>query len=205
MKKIFVSNIFRCLAFRPIYLLIMVFFLSACTTTTLPPAELTEASIKLSNLNHKQLGLDVKSELTSARLGWQYILMFIPFGQIEAERPKDFVFNRAFSKLSLAGYNVQPTWTNPPLTVVITIKDADLDAYDLLALRNVSGSLEIEVKLINRTGKLVLREDFSSSDNAWREFAFLPQLNYVFTRTVDSTIDKVVEMLEQTGGIAPES
>lgn len=137
------------------------------------------------------IAVDVRSTIDTKLLGFQYLLVAIPFGRVTAPHLAGLTAAASFSALALKGYRpVQSPELSevPPPRLKIRITSAHASAYDLLFLRRISASIELIVTL-EKNGVEVASYSAYGSCGEFRTMGFEPQLRYCLEKAVHGAIN----------------
>lgn len=115
--------------------ILVVTSLFGCTTTSVetpaPPSHLG----RLLAANNRPLSLEVIDDVGKAPVGFQYLLVAIPFGRITLDDAADHLRRALRTQLAMAGFSLEASENIPSLRVKIT--EVELNAFDLLVTRRI--------------------------------------------------------------------
>lgn len=196
MKRLFNINLFLL-----VLSVVCIFFITGCNTAKIQPQTITEKIIELADINNKLIILDYQEDKKEEYLpiGHQYVLFFLPLGNIFLERPDDIIFNKTFQELSLKGFHPISTYDIKDKDIPILkvkIIDSSLSAYDFLFLRKISSEITLEFSLLIN-GHPLSSWKVNERDSEWKEFAFEPQLNYLFNKVLSKTVKTGISQLDK--------
>lgn len=176
-----------------LFLIVIPSILSGCLVTRIDPREISAQVQRLGVLNVRPLHVrvDCPAPLTAGR---QFLFVVIPFGRVELSDPGTMVLNTVTEKLALAGY--QPRFDATGLPVLeLRCGDITLAAYDFLFFRRLSGSVTLEGVLFDERGNRKRGARGSGKESELRSFAFGPQLERTFKRSLDEALTHVLDSL----------
>jgi len=146
--------------------------LLGCTTTSVvtPPAPTYLG--RLIAANRRPLSLEVIDEVGKAPVGYQYLLVAIPFGQITLDSAAGHLTRALTTELAMAGFSVgrSSAGISPPLTVKIT--EVELNAFDLFFTRRIRCHVEGSWSL-----GLLGEQHLSVTQSEFALYAFAPRLS----------------------------
>jgi hypothetical protein len=171
--------------------------LAGCLSTELKSAGPPSNVYRLAAINTRPLILKVESVLESEIGGHQYVLIFIPFGRIRVPAPQEYVYDSAYTALSLRGYHPLPpagyAANAPKLNIVLN--ELKTSAYDFLLFRRVSCRIALTARLISPDGRTLGYWEAVGESASLRRFGFAPQLEKALHEAVELAVDDVLQNL----------
>ena len=170
-----------------------------CLRTTISYQEPDRTVLELADQNPAAIFLSSSGGSQNLSLGHQYLFLIIPFGHVVLADSQQKLFNAAYEKLSLMGYKplVPPeSGSNQYFPRVdIVLKDIQLNAYDLLALRKIAARLCIEVSFQKSSLEQLNSKLICETSSSFKAFAFEKQLTFQLDQTLRQTFDHLTEVL----------
>ena len=180
---------------QKILLISLILCFSSCMTTNLSLNEVNEDLARLSYTNSTPVCINIKGELQNS-LGHQYVIPFIPVGEINLENsPKTYLYTSMYKVLSLANFSPKFNSNACKDILNINIQDMSLTAYDLFFTRRIVGEIKYQI-VYTRDGVLYdMRED-SVNLAHYKRYAFKNELEYVFNKLLDEFSTKATGMIK---------
>ena len=167
---------------------------TGCVTSRLVQDPLPMEAYRLAAVNERMLGLHVTAPRGPIGAGRQFILLVIPFGRVMLQAPEQQLTAAAFVELAKRGYR--------PLlgaaggkSIDVQLTDVSAHAFDFLATRRIVCRVELHGELRDRDNRLLRQWDAEGRSTAWKQFAFAPQMNYVFNQAMQSAIEQLLQNL----------
>ena len=175
--------------------------LAGCVSTRLGSQPIQPKIFELAALNKNPIELEVESAVDSS-LGHQFVLVALPFGQVEARDLAVMTQRAAYHKLALAGFTpvigkrppieaaamLSPQWINPP-ELAIKVQDASASAFDFIVTRRMSCSVDLAAEF-TRDGALQQAQGLGDFQH-FGAFAFEQELSLCLAQALDSALNKV--------------
>ena len=176
-------------------LLLLLCVFSSCMTTQLESKEISTDLERLSYANWNPVCINITGE-TPKSLGHQYLMPFIPVGEIVLDKPfKSFLFSSMFKVLSLAHFSPKFSSKSCKDVLNINIKDVSLTAYDLFFTRRIKG--KIKYKLVyTRNGVLYDIKEDAVTVSHYKKYAFKTELEYVLNKLLDEFSNEAVNIMK---------
>ncbi len=185
--------------------------LAGCMSTKIGSQPIKPKVFELAALNRNPIKL-VVSAPADASLGHQYLLIALPFGQVEASDLALMAQRAAYQKLALQGFTpvvgderrppigsamLSPQWIAAPPALNISVEQASASALDFLVTRRLSCSLELKTEL-SRSG---IAQTVASSGSFihFGAFAFEQELSLCLARALDGALDNAFRDLRIQG------
>lgn len=167
---------------KKILLVTVVGALSSCVSTKLEPYTLTDGAQRLLTLEHHQTNIVFEHnalEVFEGTLGHQYLLFFIPFGEITLTDARKHIENTLTTALVEIPQRDRRHLTELHVTKVNT----SVTAYDLFFMRRVLCTISIEIN-----GRFVgtARESF------WHPKPFKVELMRAFSKATLTAARQVI-------------
>ena len=182
---------FRALAYTATFLA-----LSACLRTELSPKPVPSSVYSLAAANQNPLILKISSSELDESLGHQYLLVGLPYGQVQSKDLESLVQKALYPKLALRGFTPvvdppeQNAFSKNAPVLEVDIKNAQASAFDLLVTRRLSCSLELQAEL-NRSS--IPRQAQAQGDfEHFGAFGFEQELSLCFSRAMESALDNML-------------
>ena len=168
---------------------------AGCSSTFLPPEKLTDELLRLNAANTRQLGFNIQpASERSTQLGYQYLLVFLPFGRIYAMQPEESLQRAAYRGLGLRGFKLVSCNSRANHACLnLELISIRQNAYDLLATRRIVTEATVEAtyqnpaRHINHSIKLQCR----ATDYA--RYAFTSELKQQLGHCFEDLINQVME------------
>lgn len=170
--------------------------LSGCMRTVIKVDPITEDVFRLAALGEDEIGLSVTAPGLGS-LGSQYLLIALPFGDVELKEPTKFVEETIYRELALRGFrpitDIAELNDEVPL-LSVEIKEISVNAYDFLATRKVAANVSITGTLL-RNGEPVDRTTKSAEFSEFREDGFEPRLRRALTKAATKATKDLLDEL----------
>lgn len=177
-----------------VILLITCLLLTGCTATLLPNQPLSLELQKLSAVSSKKLQLKIVHKNDKKPVGYQYLLLILPFGKIYIPQPQAHLRNTLYHYLGLADYQILPADSRTDLPLLtLQISDIRLNAYDLLFTRYIVAQVKAEAACFNpkrATNKVI---QLSCSSSSYRRFAFQSELDQTLQECLKELANEVLD------------
>ena len=188
------STMARIRILSTITLILLLLSLPACVhSSKLPTPQISSDVHRLASLQKRPLKLHLSLGKDSQVLGYQYLFLVLPFGQVELTSPREYLERSLFRAFSQFGY--RPSFFPPQLIeeadIILDIKNISLSAFDLLFLRKISSNVRIQARSTRKKHAPSLSVQSQSSKYA--EYAFETELDSV----LQETLSKAVRQLSQ--------
>lgn len=146
--------------------------LQGCMTTLVLPSPPPPQIDRLVAANPRPLYLQVIDDRGVAPVGYQYLLVAIPFGQITLDTAAHLI-RVLRTQLALSGFALREMGSSPK--VVVKIEATELDAFDLLVTRRIRCRVKGTWSKNGHKGRT-----FEVTHSEYALYAFAPRLSRVF-------------------------
>jgi len=171
--------------------------LSACVNTQLAVHKLEPSVLKLQDSNTRNIYLHMKESSENTSLGHQFLFILFPVGRIQHQNPKAAILQEATTRLALSGFRVfESTDSSDYPLLNLSITSLQLSAYDFIFFRKIVCKIKLRAELWRRSSMPAKVWETSQSTHDYRALAFEPQLDHLFTSTLQAS---VVEALSEIG------
>lgn len=170
--------------------------LGACTATILPTQPLSVELQKLNQVNNKRLRLLITRQENNSTVGYQYLMLLIPFGAVYISEPEQYLRYALYHNLGLAGYQLLPATSDielPQLT--LEISEIKLNAYDFIFTRYIVAKAKVQASYYNPKRARENSVQLECRSTSYRRFAFQSELNQVWQECLEELVEKGLEQI----------
>lgn len=173
-----------------IYSSILIFVL-ACQATIIEPSPLSSQSLELAQSSQRKISIHIQSEVSSI-IGYQYALIILPLGQISFKDAKASFYASLVEELAIRNIAIA---TNQSQSLILKIKKISISAYDLIIVRRISCTIELESVLLNQDKQALGTWRTIHNYSDFYKLAFESEINQVFNTTIQETINQTLDGL----------
>ena len=171
-------------------------FLNGCSSTVVPLPPKDPSIDRLVAANRRSLDVtivDRSGAFESERVGFQYVVGFIPFGSVRLERPISTVCTIVENVLAFRGYRsvCNQDSSSSPFKLTLEITDISLNGCDFLFIRKPVADVTIRATLRNQQNDIVRFSESEESASEYTRFAFQDDLSRVLAEGFKKTLEKV--------------
>lgn len=168
--------------------------LEGCARVALVPSELPPEVYTLAAANTRAVTLDIRAPEEASVVGHQYMLVVVPFGQVRLMDPAGSLLNAVYVRAAERGYRpLLGTGNGAAATLSVRLVRVHATAFDAIFVRKIVCEVMLRAELRGKDGELLRQAEARGESSAWKEFAFAPQMNYVFNRALQKGVQKVLQ------------
>lgn len=184
---------------KTILIFILLLF-SSCTNTYISSSKIPNKVHELANQNKDAFGLIITPNSSNSTIGHQYVLFFLPFGNIKLEFYPYDLYKKLYTEITLLGYKpiniIDQNSRNVAYPILnININDISLTAYDFLITRRLVCKMNVSAT-ISKNNRILNTWHGITHESEIRSYGFKPQLEKVYNICLKNITNKLVKEMD---------
>jgi hypothetical protein len=172
-------------------IVICILLLTGCAITPLSPPEPLPNIEQLASVNTKPIMVSVASKVSEQDdVGSQYLLIAIPFGRVQMQKPETHVGIELYEQLAIRGFvPILEKVENPQIKHLhVVIERVDVTAYDFILGRRVSATVQLKVGLYTPTLGQFVYVPIQETTGEFRKYGFQQQLEKALRECIHKAV-----------------